>query len=65
VHITVARQIYRLSLVGPPNVEGIEFEGSGGFGSAVAGLDETGITSIVEGLAAGNDRKGYLAGQGS
>jgi hypothetical protein len=64
VHITVAGQIYRLSLVRPPNAEDIELEGSGGVGSAWAGLDETGITSIADGLAAGKDWKGYLAVQG-
>jgi hypothetical protein len=58
VHIRVAGQIYRLSLVRPPNEEDIELEGTST--SALAGLDETGITSIGEGLAAGSDWKGYL-----
>lgn len=60
VHITVAGQIYRLSLVRPPNEEDIELEGSGRLSTALAGFDETGITSIGEGLAAGNDWKTYL-----
>jgi hypothetical protein len=64
VHITVAGQIYRLSLVRPPNAEDVELEGSGGLGAALAGVDETGITSIGEALAAGDDWKIYLAAQG-
>jgi len=63
VHITVAGNIYRLSLVRPPNEEDIELEGNTSVGSALARLDETGITSIGAGLAAGDDWKTYLAGQ--